>query len=106
MVNFPDLSELGNSSDIGDILSLPNASYPYYWAWIIGALWFIITSTLFFKGKEKLGKEKLLSCMAASSFAIIILSLIGTLVGFITLNIMVYAIVICFSIIGIWFFSS
>ena len=106
MVSFPDFSNLSSNPDIGDLLSLPNASYPYFWAWIIASIWFIITSTLYFKGKERMGKEKLLSCMAVATFPIIVLSVIGTIVGFITLNIMIYIIVISFVIIGIWFFSD
>lgn len=106
MVSFPDFSNLGNSSDVGSILSLPNGSYPYFWAWILAGLWIIVASTLYFKDKERTGKAKLLSDLAVSSFAIIILSLIGTLVGFVSLSIMVYIVVIGLSIIAIWFFSE
>ncbi len=106
MVNFPDLSSLSNSSGIGEFLSLPNASYPYFWAWIIGGIWMIITMTLYFKEKEKKGFGNILSSMAVSCFAVLVLSLIGTIVGFISVEIMIYILVLGFAIIAVWFFSG
>lgn len=106
MVTYPDLSNLSNSSGIGNLLNLPNASYPYFWAWILGGIWFIITSTLYFKEKEKIGKGKMLSSMGVACFAIILLATIGTIVGFIQLEIMIYVLVISLLIIGVWFFSD
>lgn len=104
MVNYPDLSSLNETSGIGGILALPNASYPYFWAWIMAAIWGIITLTLFFKEKERKGIAGMLSSAAVGSFAIMILSTVGTIVGFITIDIMIYILVLSFLIIGIWFF--
>lgn len=106
MVNYPDLSSLQNDSGIGELLSIPNASYPYFWMWIFAGIWFILTSTLYFKEKERVGRGKLLASMSVSCFVIIILSVIGSIVGFIQLEILVYILVVCFIIIGIWFFST
>lgn len=106
MVNYPDLSSLNNGSGIAGLLSVPNASYPYFWAWIMGGLWFIIVSTLYFSEKDKLGKGKLLSSMAVSSFAIILLSAIGTALTIITVDVMIYILVFGIVIIAIWFFLS
>ncbi len=106
MADFPDLSSLSNNSDIGEFLSLPNASYPYFWAWIIGGIWFIITLALYFKEKERKGFGNLLSSMAVSCFAVLILSLIGTIVGFISVEIMIYILVLSFVMIAVWFFSG
>ena len=106
MVTFPDLSNLSSDSTIGNFLSLPNATYPYFWAWILGAIWFIISSTLYFTEKEKRTKANLLSSMAVSCFAILILSLTGTILGIVSLEIMIYILVISALIIGIWIFSN
>lgn len=106
MVSYPDLSSLNNGSGIGGMMSLPNASYPYYWAWIIGAIWFIIVLTMYFKEKEKSTKSNMLSSMAVACLAILFLSVIGTVLGIISLDIMIYILVISLVIIAIWFFSG
>lgn len=106
MADFYDLSSLSSNHTIRDILSLPNSSYPYFWVWILGGIWMIITFGLYFREKERLGKANFLSAMSVSCFAVLVLSLIGTIVGFVSLEIMIYIIVFCFTIIAIWFFSK
>jgi len=106
MVNFPDLSNLSSGSGIGGILSLPNATYPYFWAWILGGIWAIITLSLYFKEKELRGVGHMLSSMSVACLAIIILSTIGTIVGFVPLMIMIYILVLSLLIIGVWFFTN
>jgi len=106
MVSYPDLSSLNETAGIGGILSLPSSAYPYFWAWIMGGLWIIITLSLYFTEREKKGIGNILSSMAVSCLAILVLSTIGTIVGFITLEIMIYILVLSFLIIGVWFFSS
>jgi len=103
MVNYPDLSSLDSSSGISGMMALPNASYPYYWAWIIGGIWVIMVLTMYFKEKEGEGRTRILSSMAVSSLAIIFLSTIGTALGIISMEIMVYILVFGLMIIGIWF---
>ena len=106
MVDFPGFENLSSNPTIGNLMSLPNASYPYYWAWIFGGIWLIITLSLYFSEKDKTGKGKMLASMAVSCFAIIMLATIGTIVGFVQLEIMIYILVLCMVIIGIWFFSD
>ncbi len=106
MVTYPDLSSLSNDSGIGGLLQVPPSAYPYYWLWIMAALWAIITTTLYFKEKERKGFGFLLASMAIAGFAIILLSTIGTVVGFISVEIMVFILVFVLLIIGIWFFFS
>ena len=105
MVDYPDLSNLNNQSGIGGLLSLPNASYPYFWAWILGGIWFILTLSLYFSDKEKIGKGQILSAMSISCFAIILLSAIGTIVGFVSVDIIIYILVISLIIIAVWWYS-
>lgn len=105
MVDYPDLSNLNNQSGIGGLLSLPNASYPYFWAWILVGIWIIITLTLYFKEKEKIGRGKILSAMSVASIAIIVLAVLGSVVGIVSTEIMVYVLVISAIIIAVWWFS-
>ena len=106
MVNYPDLGNLSENATIGDFMAFPNNVYPYFWVWLIGALWFIITLTLYFSEKEKIGKTNILSSMGVSSLACLFLSTMGTLLGIISLEIMIYILVFCLLIIVVWIFSD
>jgi len=94
MVTYPDLSSLNNQSGIGGLLAVPTSGYPYFWLWIMVSLWAIISSTLYFKEKERKGFGSLLSSLAVASFAIIILSTIGSILEIITVEIMIYILVL------------
>ena len=87
-------------------MGFPNSAYPPFWAWIIGALWIIITLTIFFEEKDRVGKANILSGMAVSSLVCIVLSVFGTLLGVIDLPIMIYILVFGILIIIVWFFSQ
>lgn len=104
MVEYPNLNDFSGS--LGELLSLPNASYPFYWLLIMVGLWIIISLTIYFKEKADLGKGNLLSAMAVSAFAIIILSTVGTLFNIITLAIFLPLLIGGLTIIAIWIFSS
>ena len=106
MVNYPDLSSLNNGSGIAGIMSIPNSSYPYFWAWILGGIWFIIVLTTYFKEKELQSKGRILSSMAVASLAIIFLSTIGTILGIVSVDIMTYILVFSIIIFAIWILSS
>ncbi len=106
MVNYADLGNLSENATIGELMALPNNAYPYFWAWIIGGIWLIMALSMYFSQKEKIGKTNFLSPLAISSFACIILSAIGTLVGIISLEIMIYVLVFGLLIIVVYFFSD
>ena len=106
MVNYPDLSSLDNSSGIAGLMALPNSSYPYFWAWILGGIWIIMVITMYFKEKGSIGKANLLSSMAVAALSIIFLSTIGTVLTIVSVEIMVYILVIGIMIIAIWFFTG
>lgn len=106
MVTYPDLSSLNNGSGITGLMALPNDSYPFFWAWILGGIWSIMVLTMYFKESERFGKVNILSSMAVASLAIIILSTIGTVMTIVSVDIMVTILVLSLVIIGIWFFSS
>ncbi len=106
MVDYPDLSSLDSGSGIAGLMSLPNSSYPYFWAWILSGIWVIMVLTMYFKEVEKVGKAKILSSMAVASFAILVLSTIGTVLTIISVEIMVNILVLSLIVIGIWLFSG
>ncbi len=106
MVDYPDLSSLSSDSGIAGFMALPNASYPYFWAWILGGIWTIMVLTMYFKEVEKVGKAKILSSMAVASLAILLLSTIGTVLTIVSVEIMVTILVLSLLIIAIWFFST
>ncbi len=106
MVTYPDLSSLNNGSGIGGLMSLPNSSFPYFWAWILGGIWAIITLSTYFLEKDKLGTGKLLSSMAVACLALILLSTIGSVMGIVSIDIMVYILVFSVIVMGIWYFST
>ncbi len=106
MVNYPDLGNLSENATIGDLMAFPNSAYPYFWVWLIGAIWLILALTMYFSEKERIGKTSFLSSLAVSSFACIILSGIGTLFGIFSLENMIYILVFGLLIIVVWFFSD
>ena len=106
MVNYPDLSNLSDGAGIAELMALPNSSYPFYWALIIIGIWVIISLTLYFKDKEEGRPGNLLSAMAVSAFAMIILSTVGTLFNILTLEIFLPLLIGGLVIIAIWIFSG
>lgn len=106
MASYPDLSNLNGTSGIGGFLSLPNASYPFFWAWILFGIWTITTLTLYFTEKSALGRANILSHMAVASMVVLIVATIGSINGFITQIVFIPALVLALLIIAIWHFSS
>ncbi len=106
MVEYPDLSTLNNGSGIAGLLQIPIDGYPFYWLWMLVSIWIIMFLSLYFVEKDKVGKGKILSSMAVSCLGILILGVIGTILGIITVEIMVYILVFSLIILGIWFYSG
>ena len=95
------LETLTDTSIVG-ILSYPNTCSPQFWAIIMGALFTIITLTLFQIDRGRETKADIISSAGVSAIATIFLSLIGTLVGFITTQIFIEILVFCGVLIVIW----
>lgn len=106
MVSYPDLSNLSDGAGISELMALPNASYPFYWALIIIGIWIIVSLTMYFKEKSLGRPGNLLSAMAVSAFAMIILSTVGTLFNILTLEIFLPLLVGGLVIIALWIFSG
>ena len=103
---YPDLSSLGNNSDIGGLFSLPNSVYPFFWALILAGIFFIIALSGYFREKSINGRGNLLKTMAVASFATIVLAGMGSVIGFVTVEILVPTIVFGCMIIAAWIFSN
>ncbi len=106
MVNYPDLSNLSNDAGIGELLALPNASYPFYWGIIMVGIFIIVSLSIYFRDKSLGRPGNLLSSMAVSSLAVIMLSTLGTLINIITLEVFLPLLVAGMAIIAIWIFSG
>ncbi len=102
-VSYPNIDNF--SGDIVELLKLPNSSYPFYWALILIGIWAVVTFSLYFREKELSTKGKLLSAMAVSSLAIIVLGTLGTLMGILTLEVFLPLLIGALVIIAIWMFS-
>ncbi len=106
MADFPNFDSWSSSTGIAGLLSLPNSTYPYFWAWILAGIWIIIILNTFFRERRDLSKSNILSSMAVASLAILVLATIGSLVGFISLEIMLYIIALFIVTGAIWWFSG
>jgi hypothetical protein len=102
-----------NFNSIGDFLVFPNLCSPYFYLMIIGALWLVIGWTLYKVEKATVsGGGDLMSCLAISSIAMIVLSLYGTFITnsqnipMITSGIFVIILAVGIPFILIWIFKD
>ncbi len=102
---YPDLSNLNNNSNIGDLLAIPNASYPFFWSWILIGVGLLITLSLYFREKESNARGNLLSSAAVASLVVIVIATLGSIVNIVTFTALVPILVFGLLIIAIWFFS-
>ena len=106
MVDYPDLSNLSNSSGIGDLLAIPNTSYPFFWTIIIAGIWIVLTMSFYFREKSIKGKSDIISAMAVASLPCIMISTLGSLLGIVTITSQLPIIVLSGVIIAVWIFSK
>lgn len=106
MVNYPDLSNVTNSSGVEGLIALPNASYPFFWTLILAGIWVIVSGTLYFTEKNLNGRGNLLSSMAVASLGCILLAILGSLIGMFTLTTLVPVMVFGLVIIAVWIISG
>lgn len=95
-----------NSTDVGGLLSYPTQGSPYFWLWLLGAIFFIFTFTSYFNEVKIFGKGKLLSSLVVSSFFITCLALLGSIVGFISTEILIYILIFFAIFTAIFIFSG
>lgn len=95
-----------NTTTIEGILSYPTQGAPYFWLWILVAIWVISAFSSFFAEVKLFGKGKLLSSLVVSSFFVTILATLGNVVGFITKEILIFIIIFFVIFVAIFIFSS
>lgn len=106
VVEYPDLSNLGDDSGIAELMALPNSSLPFYWALILVGIWVIISLSMYFKEKADGKPGNLLSGMAVSALAVIMLATLGSLFNIISLTVLLPLIVGGLTVIAFWIFSG
>lgn len=92
-----------NDTSVAGIMSFPLTGDYYFYAKILFGIWLIIGLGFFFEEKKRLGKGNMLSSLAVSSLAIIVLAVIGSLFDIITQEVFVSTIVLGLIFIFIWF---
>ena len=95
-----------NGSNVEDLLSYPTQASPNFWLWILGGIWAIFTLTMYYSEVKLFGKGKLLSSMVVSAFFISCLAVLGSIIGFITSEILIYCLVFFAVFTAIFIFSS
>lgn len=95
-----------NGTTIESILTYPTIGSPYFWLWILEGLFIISFLSSFFSEVKLFGKGKILSSFVVSSFFIVVLGTLGSVIGFITKEILIILIVQFVVFLAIFFFSS
>ena len=92
-----------NDTSVAGIMSFPLSGDYYFYAKILFGIWLIIGLGFFFEEKKRLGKGNMLSSLAVSSLATIVLAVIGSLFDIVTQEVLVSTIVLGSIFIFIWF---
>jgi hypothetical protein len=95
-----------NGTTIEELLSYPTQGSPFFWLWILGAIFFIFTFTSYYKEVSLFGKGKLLSSLVVSSFFIVVLATLGSILGFITTEVLIIFVIFFVIFTAIFIFSS
>ena len=105
-------SIISDVTGIADLMVYPTSCDYYFYAYIFGGIFIILTLVLFFKEQERYTKPDVISCMGISSIVIIFLAMIGTLIKnsvgipMVQQDIFLYIIAFGVIFIGIWFFKK
>ncbi len=93
---------------ISGFLAYPTSCVPQFYAYIMGAIFIILSFILYNREKEdnRVLKPDFLSSMGVSAIAVIFISLIGTLLGIITSEIFIEILVLGIIFIAIWIFKD
>lgn len=91
---------------IKGFLSYPNYCYPQFWAIIMGTIFIILAGGLFLAEKKRIEKADFISSAGVSAIAVMVLSLIGTGVGFIPRAVFIEIMVAGIIVIILWFLKD
>lgn len=101
MALCPGIETLSDTSIVG-ILSYPTLCDTQFYAKIMAAIFIILAFGLFMRDRDRETKPDIISAMGVSAIAVIFLSLVGTLIGFIQQTIFIEIFVIGMVLIVIW----
>jgi len=101
MALCPGIETLSDTSIVG-ILSYPTLCDTQFYAKIMAAIFIILAFGLFMRDRDRETKPDIISAMGVSAIAVIFLSLVGTLIGFIQQTIFIEIFVIGMILIVIW----
>lgn len=90
---------------ITGILAFPSSCDFHFWAKIMAGFFIILTLILFREDEEKITKPDLISAMGVSALATIVISLMGTLVGFISSEVFIEIFVVGIILVVLWMFK-
>lgn len=93
---------------ITGFLAYPTSCVPQFYAYVMGALWIILTFILYNREKDdtKIIKPDFISSMGVSALAIIFISLVGTLLEIIQSFIFIEILVSGLIFVAIWMFKD
>ena len=101
MALCPGIETLSDTSIVG-ILSYPTICDTQFYGKIMAAIFIILAFGLFMRDRDRETKPDMISAMGVSAIAVIFLSLIGTLIGFIQQTIFIEIFVVGMVLIVIW----
>ena len=101
MALCPGIETLTDKSIVG-IMSYPTLCDIQFYAKIMAAIFIILSFGLFMRDRDREIKPDIISAMGVSAIAVIFLSLIGTLIGFIQPEIFIELFVVGMILIVIW----
>ncbi|MFA6190644.1 MAG: hypothetical protein WC711_04030 [Candidatus Staskawiczbacteria bacterium] len=105
MVDFNTLDNY-TITDVSSLLAYPSSVDTNFWAWVMFAIFMIISLTFYFRDKALLGEGNFLSSGAVGSLITLLLSIPLTLMGVIDNSLFVKMLVLGVIVIAIWFFKK
>lgn len=91
-----------SDKSITGILSFPTICDPQFYAKIMAGIFIILAFGLFMRDRERETKPDIISALGVSAIAVIFLSLIGSLIGFIQTSIFIEIFVVGMIFVVIW----
>ena len=88
-----------------NLLAWPTSCDTYFYAKIMAAFFIVIAFTVYRYEQRKYTRSDFLSAMGVAAISTIFVSLLGTLIGIISVSIYVKILVINLIIIAVWFFK-
>lgn len=95
------IESLSNGT-IADFMSYPTTCDVQFYGKIMGAIWLVLTLIIFYGERKREVKPDFLSCAGISALAVIIFSLIGTLLTIISTQIFLEILVLGGIFVIIW----